>query len=95
MDYTARTNTASAIPTPVVDTEEPVAVIPAASVAPLDGEPDGERINTFLLAPKERGTMGAFTESTVAEVRSRVTAKPFTWLAGAFSLGYLIARVMR
>ena len=95
MDFTARTNTASAIPTPDLDTEEPVVVIPAASVAPLEGAPDGERINTFLVAPKEGGNMGALAESTVAEVRSRVTAKPFTWLAGAFSLGYLIARVMR
>ncbi|WP_332827115.1 hypothetical protein [Ramlibacter sp.] len=88
-------NTASAIPTPIIDTEEPVAVIPAASVAPLDGELDGDRINTFLLAPKERASMGAFAESTVAEVRSRVSAKPFTYLAAAFSLGYVIARAMR
>jgi hypothetical protein len=95
MEKSARKNPASAIPTPAVDVKEPVAVIPAASVAPLDGEPDGERINTFLLAPKERASIGAFAENTVTEVRSRVTAKPFTYLAGAFSLGYLIARVMR
>ena len=77
-------NTASAIPTPIIDTEEPVAVIPAASVAPLDGEPDGDRINTFLLAPKERASMGTFAESTVAEVRSRVTAEEWyrVWQAG-------------
>lgn len=95
MEKASRTTTASAIPTPAVDTEEPVAVIPAASVAPLDGEPDGDRINTFLLAPKERTGMGAFAEHTVTEVRSRVSAKPFTYLAAAFSLGYVIARVMR
>ncbi|MCE3273020.1 MAG: hypothetical protein K0S57_3417 [Ramlibacter sp.] len=86
---------ASPIPVPDIGIGEPVAVIPAASVAPLDGEPDGDRINTFLLAPKERTSMGAFAESTVAEVRSRVTAKPFTYLAAAFSLGYVIARAMR
>jgi hypothetical protein len=88
-------NTTSAIPTPDLDTEEPVVVIPAASVAPLDGEPDGDRINTFLLAPTDRGSMGAFADSSVRELRGRVTAKPFTYLAAAFSLGYVIARVMR
>ena len=86
---------ASAIPAPKVDIDEPVAVIPAASVAPLDGEPDGERINTFLLAPKERKGMGAFADRTASELRSRATAKPFTYLAAAFSLGYVIARMTR
>jgi hypothetical protein len=95
MEQTARMNTASAIPTPIIDTGEPVAVIPAASVAPLDGDADGDRINTFILAPKERGDLRAFAGNTVGEVRSRVIRKPFTWLAAAFSLGYVIARVMR
>jgi hypothetical protein len=89
------TNSGSAIPTPVVDSQEPVAVVPAASVAPLDGEPDGERINTFILAPQERGRMGTFAGDAAGELRSRVNAKPFTYLAAAFSLGYLIARMTR
>jgi hypothetical protein len=95
MERIARLNTASAIPTPVIDTDEPVAVIPAASVAPLDGDADGDRINTFIVARKERGGLGALAGNTVAEVRSRVTGKPFTYLAAAFSLGYLIARATR
>lgn len=95
MKPTPPVSSASPIPVPNIDSKEPVAVIPAASVAPLDGEPDGERINTFLLAPKERGSMGALAENTVAEVRGRVTAKTFTYLAAAFSLGYVIARAMR
>lgn len=86
---------ASAIPTPQIDTDEPVAVIPAASVAPLDGDTEGDRINTFILAPKERVGMGAFADKGASELRSRVSARPFTYLAAAFSLGYLIARVTR
>lgn len=86
---------ANAIPAPRVEIDEPVAVIPAASVAPLDDDTDGERINTFILAPKERKGMGAIAGKTAAELRSRATAKPFTYLAAAFSLGYVIARMTR
>ena len=87
---------ASPIPVPDIDIGEPVAVIPAASVAPLDGPPDGERINTFLVAPKKRRWANEnFTADALGEMRDRVSAKPFTYLAAAFSLGYVIARAMR
>jgi hypothetical protein len=89
------TTSASAIPAPKVDIDEPVAVIPAASVAPLDGAPDGERINTFLLAPEERKGLGAVAGKTASELRRRATARPFTCLAAAFSIGYVIARMTR
>ena len=90
MERIARVTNGPAIPTPTVRTEEPVAVIPAASVAPLDGDPDGERINTFILAPEK--SLGA---DALGEMRDRVTQKPFTYLVAAFSLGYVMARVMR
>jgi hypothetical protein len=94
MQSNAQANaTASAIPTPRIDTDEPVAVIPAASVAPLEG--DGDRINTFILAPKQSGGMGGFAEKSASELRSRVIGKPFTYMAAAFSLGYVVARMMR
>ena len=95
MPTTSNANPAAAIPTPRIDIDEPVAVIPAASVAPLDDDTEGERINTFILAPKEREGMGAFADKTAKELRSRVTAKPFTYLAAAFSMGYVIARMTR
>jgi hypothetical protein len=97
MQFTDRANTApaSSIPVPQIDSDEPVAVIPAASVAPLDDQADGERITTFIVAPKERGSMGAFAGQSASELRRRVVGKPFTYLAAAFSLGYVIARMMR
>ena len=90
MERIARVTNPSPIPTPTVRTEEPVAVIPAASVAPLDGDADGERINTFILAP-EKGR----SANVLVGMRDRVKDKPFTYLVAAFSLGYVMARVMR
>ena len=63
-----------------------VVVIPIASVAPLDGPPDGERVNAFTLVPKKK-SYRLTAESALDEVRSRATAKPFTYLAAAFSFG--------
>jgi len=55
--------TSASIPVPHVDSDEPVAVVPTASVAPLDGPPDGERINIYTLAPKRSaGNPGSFIE---------------------------------
>ena len=83
---------ASPIPVPAVDVDEPVAVIPTASVAPLDDRPDGERINIFTVMPrKNEGALDAFT----GDMRQRVLRKPFTYAAIAFSLGFVIARVLR
>ncbi|HVE51806.1 MAG TPA: hypothetical protein VNB23_00335 [Ramlibacter sp.] len=77
---------------PDIDSDIPVALIPMASVAPLDGPADGERINTFALAPQD----GARTfEDALSDVRERVLGKPLTHVAGAFLLGLLIARVLR
>ena len=80
---------ASPIQLPEIDSDEPVAVIPVASVAPLDGPPDGERINTFALAPKKSDSPFA---DFADKARDSVRAKPLTSLVLAFSLGYLLAR---
>lgn len=82
----------SPIPVPKVDTDEPTAVIPLASVAPLDGDPDGDRINTFALAPKDGEPSGTVAG---ADLHARVLGKPLTYLAAAFSLGFILARVLR
>ncbi len=86
----------TAIPVPRIDIDEPVAVIPIASVAPLDGPPDGERINTFALAPTKGDS--AFEESIInafGSMRASVLSRPFTYVAAAFSLGFLISRMRR
>ncbi|MES2940546.1 MAG: hypothetical protein V4864_22900 [Pseudomonadota bacterium] len=50
----------------------------------------------FTLAPKastwklEDSAVGAF-----GEMRDRVLSKPFTYMAAAFSLGFVLARVLR
>jgi hypothetical protein len=92
MPTTTRTTPASPIPVPEIDSDTPVAVIPTASVAPLDGPADGERINTFTLAPEKSGW--AFDDA-LGDLRGRVLGKPLTYAAGAFMLGLLVARVLR
>ena len=84
----------SPIQVPEIDIGEPVAVIPVASVAPLDGEPDGERINTFTLAPKNDDQAPADSRG-LGELRGRVAGRPLTYLATAFSLGFILARALR
>jgi hypothetical protein len=86
------TTPASPIPVPDVDTDRPVTVIPAASVAPLEGPPDGERINIFALVPADKGRE---LEDILGESRDRVIGKPLTYLAAAFALGLFIGRVLR
>jgi hypothetical protein len=91
MQPTASLATASPIAVPHIDSDVPVAIIPIASVAPLDGPPDGERINTFTLAPKsEQSAADGFDN-----MRHRVLEKPLTCVAAAFSLGFLVGRVLR
>jgi hypothetical protein len=87
--------TASPIPLPAIETDEPVAVIPVASVAPLDGPPDGERINIFAVAPKKarRGANGS--APTLEDLREGVLRNPLTSAAVAFTLGYFFARIVR
>jgi hypothetical protein len=88
---------ASPIPVPDIDSDAPVAIIPAASVAPLDGPPDGQRINTFILAPNEDNDP-ALEDSAVhvfGGIRERVRSKPLTYVAAAFSLGFVLSRVLR
>jgi hypothetical protein len=92
MQTTSPTTPASPIEVPKIDIDEPVAVIPVASVAPLDGPPDGERINTFALAPKNDGPA---RPDFGANMRERVLGKPLTYVAAAFSLGFLLARALR
>lgn len=96
MQPTAPKTPASPLAVPEVDSDEPVAVIPTASVAPLDGPPDGERINSFTIAPKDDG--GAFEDSArypFGGMRDRVLGKPLTHVAAAFLLGFVMARVLR
>jgi len=83
---------ATAIQVPEIDSDEPLAVIPVASVAPLDGEPEGERINTFTLAPKDPSSALA---RSGAGIRERVLDKPLTSVAAAFALGLVLARALR
>lgn len=92
MPTTSPATPASPIELPKIDSDEPVAVIPVASVAPLDGRPDGERINTFALAPKNDAEPAAQSGFNMTE---RVHGKPLTYLAAAFSLGFLLARALR
>jgi hypothetical protein len=92
----ASMTTASPIPVPDVDSDAPVAVIPTASVAPLDGEPDGERINVFTVAPKSSKRPWQQARADAAgDLRQRVLGKPLTSAAIALSLGFLVARVLR
>jgi hypothetical protein len=96
MKPTAPVTPATTIPVPKVESDEPVAVIPTASVAPLDGPPDGERINTFTLAPKDRER--ALEDAAVhalGEMRDRVLSSPLTYLAAAFTFGFVMARLTR
>ena len=93
MPTTSPVSPDSPIQVPEIDIGEPVAVIPVASVAPLDGAPDGERINTFTLAPKNPNEAAA--DSRLGELGERVRAKPLAYLATAFSLGWILARVLR
>ena len=83
---------ASPIEVPKIDSDSPVAVIPVASVAPPDGEPTGERINTFALAPLDDG---AARHRFGSVLRDRVLRKPVACLGAAFSLGFILARVLR
>lgn len=93
MPTTSPTTPDSPIQVPEIDIGEPVAVIPVASVAPLDGPPDGERINTFTLAPKN--TDEDSSGNALGQLRHRVSGKPLTCLATAFSLGFILARALR
>ena len=84
------------IPVPKIDSDVPVAVIPTASVAPLDGPPDGERINTFTLAPKKRdGMLQGSAADALGLVRDRARSQPLACMAAAFSLGFVLARLLR
>jgi hypothetical protein len=80
----------SPIEVPKVDSDEPVVVIPVASVAPLDDQPGGERITTFRVAPRNSDQAGA-----TGVLRDRVLDRPFTYVAAAFSLGFVLARLLR
>ncbi|MEJ5992124.1 hypothetical protein WG902_19135 [Ramlibacter sp. PS3R-8] len=96
MQPTATHNPSTAIPVPHIDSDEPVAVIPAASVAPLDGAPDGERINTFIVARKNSTSrLGNSGAEALGVLRAGALRKPLTSMAAAFSIGYLIARMLR
>lgn len=81
---------ASALPVPKVNIDEPVSVVPVASVAPLDGAPDGERINIFAVKPKSRAST-----SIAGGFRERVLDRPLTYAIAAFSLGFVAARLLR
>lgn len=85
------TSSATSIPVPEIASAEPVAVIPVASVAPLDGAPDGERITTFALAPKNNASRLA---NSGASLRDRVIDKPLTSVAAAFALGLILGRAL-
>ncbi|MBG9390631.1 hypothetical protein [Caenimonas aquaedulcis] len=83
------TTAASAIPLPDVDLDGPARVIPTASVAPLDGPPDGERINLFVVKPV---TADNVLEGLAGDLREGVLRKPLTCVGLAFAIGYLFGR---
>lgn len=95
MQTTSPTTPASPIRVPEIDSEQPVAVVPVASVAPLEGEPDGERIETFAVVPKDERALSDHGAAAMADMRARVRSKPVTYLAAAFSLGFILGRVLR
>ncbi|HYE38339.1 MAG TPA: hypothetical protein VEB23_00310 [Ramlibacter sp.] len=96
MQASSPTRPASPIEVPKLDSAEPVAVIPVASAAPLDGAPDGERINTFTVAAKNGSpTRADHGVGSMERLRDGVIAKPLTYAAAAFSLGFILARVLR
>ena len=96
MQHTKPSTTISSIPVPQIDSDEPVAVVPTASVAPLEGPPDGERINIYTLAPMStERTLKGFANEAFGEIQDRVLRKPLTYVALAFSLGFVTARVLR
>ena len=92
MQSTSPATLATPIPLPRIEGDEPLAVIPVASAAPLDGPPDGERINTFALTPKaNRSGLAA----SGANVRDLVIRKPLTSVIASFALGLILARALR
>ncbi len=85
-----------AIEVPKIDTDEAVTIFPVASVAPLEGAPDGERINIFALAPLDTGRAPARSGTDLMrELGNRMRTKPLTYLAVVFSIGFILARVLR
>lgn len=91
MQPTPPLTAASPIALPEIDSDVPVVVIPVASVAPLEGPPDGKRITTFTLAPKNERR----PQEALGDLRRRVLEKPLTCVTAAFSLGFLVGRVLR
>jgi hypothetical protein len=92
----APTTSPSPIPVPEIESEVPVAVIPTASVAPLDGEPTGERINVFTVAPKRSDrSSNDFGGDALGDMRQRVLDQPLTCAAVALSLGFVLGRMLR
>jgi hypothetical protein len=85
----------SPIPVPEVETDEPVAVVPVASVAPLEGRPDGERINTFALMPKKGRARFGSGADLADGLREQVQGQPLKAVAAAFSLGFVLCRLLR
>lgn len=79
-----------------IDTDELVSVIPTASVAPLEGPPDGDRINRFTLEPKNgESALEASAINAFGAMRDSVLSKPLVYVAAAFSLGFLLSRLLR
>lgn len=86
----------SPLPVPDVASDASVAVIPTASAAPLDGRPDGERLTTFTLADKpDEWMLEDSAVTALGEMRDRVLSKPLTYVAAAFSLGFVLSRLLR
>lgn len=88
---------ATTLEVPQVESDERVAVVPVASVAPLDGRPDGERINLFTLAPAIDNAAGESDRvlDAMTHLRENVLDRPLASVCAAFTLGFLIGRVLR
>jgi hypothetical protein len=94
---TTATPLATTLELPQIDSNEPVAVVPLASVAPPDGRPDGERTNLFTIAPATDRAAGESDRvlDAMVHLRDRVLERPLTTVCAAFTLGLLIGRVLR
>ena len=79
---------------PRIDGDAHVAVVPVASAAPLDGRPDGERINLFAVAPAIAGESDRMLDA-MGELRDTVLERPLASVFAALTLGFLVGRVLR
>lgn len=63
---------------------------PGSQRAPLDGQPDGERINIFTVQART----GSASHAITTGLGERVLAKSLSYAEAAFALDFVTARMM-